>query len=60
MKTIKIIVGAFIGYGAIRSMLEMLQQDSGAYLFGGFISFLLLGSLSFWLIYSGLKNNDNK
>jgi hypothetical protein len=60
MKTLKVIIGAILGFCAIKVMVEMASEESGAELFGAFIGFLLIGGLAGWLIYSGLKSTKKK
>jgi len=55
MKTLKIIVGAILGIASLETIIQVAGEENGAGLFGAFIGFILLGGLSVWLIYSGLK-----
>jgi hypothetical protein len=55
MKTFKIIIGAILGIASLVTIVQVAGEESGASLFGAFIGFVLLGGLSVWLIYSGLK-----
>ena len=55
MRILKIIVGAILGIASLATVIQVAGEESGAGLFGALIGFILLGGLSVWLIYSGLK-----
>jgi hypothetical protein len=55
MQIIKIIIGIFIGICAIKVMVQMASEESGAGLLGAVIGFLIIGGLAGWLIYSGIN-----
>jgi|GEM_PF-2575999 len=55
MKTLKIIIGAILGIASLVTIIQVASEESGAGLLGASIGFILLGGLSVWLIYSGIK-----
>jgi hypothetical protein len=57
MSTIKIISGIIIGFFAFVTLIQMVGEERGAGLVGGFIAFLLVAGFSIWLINSGLNGN---
>ncbi len=60
MQTIKIILGAIIGFFALTTFVQMTGEESGAGLTGAFTGFLIIGLFAGWLIYSGVKGNERK
>lgn len=60
MQTAKIISGVIIVFFALKTMVQMAGEVSGAGLAGAFTGFLLIGGLGGWLIYSGVKGNQKK
>ncbi|MFV0418717.1 MAG: hypothetical protein ACK5KT_08315 [Dysgonomonas sp.] len=55
MKIFKTIVGSIIGIASIVTLTQMIGEEQGGGLIGVFMGFLILGGLSGWLIYSGIK-----
>lgn len=60
MQTVKIIIGVILGIAVLNVMISTLSTESGAGLAGAFTGFILIGGLSGWLIYSGIKGNRQK
>ena len=60
MQTFKIILGVIIGFATLKTMIEMIGEESGAGLAGAFTGFLILGGLAGWLIYSGITGGEKK
>ena len=60
MQTAKIIIGAILGLFALKTMVQMAKEESGAGLVGAFIGFLIIGGIAGLLIYSGMKGLEKK
>lgn len=58
MNTVKIIVGAVLGFFSLITMVQMAGEERGAGLAGAFTGFLVFGGLAAWLISSGIKGNQ--
>lgn len=60
MQTLKIIIGIILGIVTLNVMITMAGEESGAGLGGAVTGFIIIGGLSGWLIYSGVKGIQKK
>ncbi|WP_164879130.1 hypothetical protein [Flavobacterium cerinum] len=58
MKTFKIISGAILAIVAINVMITMAGEEQGAGLAGAVTGFIIIGSISAYLLYSGLNSKN--
>jgi hypothetical protein len=58
MKVIKIIFGIIVGFSALSTLGNALNEERGAGLFGALIVVILGGGLAFWLIWSAFKDKE--
>jgi uncharacterized protein YqgQ len=60
MKILKIVIGIVIFFASTKVMIEMAQEESGPYLYGAITAFVIITSISIFLIYSGTRPDLKK